>query len=255
MTYLIIKLMNSTAEAVEAQLTKYAHPEDAIFLQRFFKIGAGQYGEGDVFIGVRVPMTRLVAKEFKDLPLPEIQKLLNSKVHEHRLAGLVILGNQCKKLSGNELKKRYDFYLKNVGAGKVNNWDLVDVSAEYCVGKYLLDQPRDILFQLAKSNQLWERRVAIISTFAFLKAGDPATTLAIAEILLHDPHDLIQKAVGWMLREVGKKVDRELLIDFLEKYAATMPRTMLRYAIEHLPIEQRRYFMAMKTLHNSAVVD
>jgi len=238
--------MTLTAAEVSKALQIHAKADDAVFLQRFFKTGAGQYGEGDVFIGVRVPMTRAICKQFKGLPLPEVQKLLNSKVHEYRLAGLILLATAYPRATEPERQKIFDFYLKNVYAGRVNNWDLVDTSAEFIIGAHLVDRPRDLLLKLAKSDKLWERRVAMLSTFQFLKHGDPSTTLAVAEILLHDPHDLIQKAVGWMLRETGKKVDEALLIDFLEKHAATMPRTTLRYAIERLTPVQKQRFMQMK---------
>lgn len=213
------------------------------FYKRFFKTDKGQYGEGDVFIGVRVPMTRQVCKEFKDLPLEEIKKLIQSKVHEHRLTAVILLANHFKKADETERTKLYDFYLWAVDGGHVNNWDIVDSSAEYVVGEYLWGKPLGPIFALAKSEDVWHRRVAALSTFAFIKKGDPLPTLDIAEKLLHDPHDLIQKAVGWMLGEVGKRIDRQLLVDFLEKHSKAMPRTMLRYAIEHLPPEQKAHFM------------
>ncbi|HSX28118.1 MAG TPA: DNA alkylation repair protein [Candidatus Saccharimonadales bacterium] len=235
-----------TAAEVTKALRAHASAEDAVFLQRFFKTGEGEYGAGDVFIGVRVPATRAVCKQFKELPLTEIQKLLDSNVHEYRLAALILLGNKYAKADPATQKQIYTLYLQNVAAGRVNNWDLVDSSAELIVGPYLEDRPREPLARLAKSDNLWQKRVAMVSTFYYLKHGDPVTTIEIAEILLHDPNDLIQKAVGWMLREMGKKVDEEVLIDFLEKHAATMPRTMLRYAIERLSPTQKAHFMAVK---------
>lgn len=236
-----------TAQDVMQALQAHADADDALFLQGFFKTGPGQYGEGDVFIGVRVPMTRAVCKKFKDLPLKEVQKLLDSDVHEHRLAGVILLANAYAKADEPTKRQIFDLYLRNVHAGRVNNWDLVDASAEFIVGPYLAHRPRDVLQKLARSPQLWERRVAMISTFHFIKLGDPSSTIKIAEILLYDSHDLIQKAVGWMLREMGKRVDQTLLVDFLEKHAATMPRTTLRYAIERLSSEQKADFMQRKT--------
>lgn len=232
-----------TAADLEQELQAHASAYDAEFLQRFFKTGPGQYGEGDTFIGVRVPQTRKVCKDFKDLPLPEVQKLLDSEIHEYRLAGLIILVQQFKKADEVQRQRLHEFYLQAVYAGRVNNWDLVDTSAEYLVGEYLYDKPRGIIFELAVSDNLWQRRVAVLATFGFIKKGDPSTTLELAEKLLNDPHDLIQKAAGWMLREVGKRCDESLLIDFLDQHAADMPRTMLRYSIERLSSAQRQYYM------------
>nr|WP_198429185.1 DNA alkylation repair protein [Nocardia bovistercoris] len=229
-------------------MAEVADPEDARNLGRFFKTGPGEYGEGDVFLGVRVPATRAVAKRFAELPLDEIDALLDSEVHEHRLAGLVILNARFARAAKPrtrdvdaqaEIVRRY---LDAVYRGRVNNWDLVDVSAEHVLGPWLLDRPRDLLFELARSDSLWERRVALLATFAFIKAGDASTTLALAEELLADRRDLIQKAVGWMLREVGKRVDRALLTGFLDTHAAALGRTALSYATEHLdPAERAAY--------------
>lgn len=230
-------------------MQQHASAADAVFLQRFFKTGEGQYGAGDVFIGVRVPKIRLVAKQYKDLPPTEIQKLLDSKVHEHRLAALIILTLQYPKASAVQKQAIYMLYLNNVYLGQINNWDLVDISAPQIVGEYLQNRPRDILFELAKSDDLWQRRVAILSSFTFIKAGQPDTCLELAEILLHDSHDLIQKAVGWMLREIGKRNGRRILLNFLDRHAHEMPRTMLRYSIEHLSPAQRAKYMQQK-LHS-----
>ncbi len=234
--------------AVELQneLAKHASDADAIFLQRFFKTGKGQYGEGDQFIGVRVPMTRKVCKQFKDLPLPEVQKLLDSPIHEHRLAGVILLATTYSKASKETQEQIYDMYLRNVYKRRINNWDLVDVTAEHVVGAHEYKTDRKILFELARSPDIWQKRVAIMSAFYFIKRGDASTTLQLAEILLNDTHDLIQKAVGWQLREVGKRVDRQSLLNFLNKHAATMPRTTLRYAIEHLNKSTRQYYMSLK---------
>ncbi len=235
-----------TAEDVKDALQEHASPEDAVFLQRFFKTGDGQYGAGDTFIGVRVPQTRAVCKKFAALPLAEVEKLLASEVHEHRLAAVILLADAYKKADEPTRKEIYDFYLAAVYEGRVNNWDLVDASAEFIIGEYLYDKPRDLLFRLAKSESVWQRRVAMLSSFGFIKKGDATTALELAEVLLHDPHDLIQKAVGWMLREAGKRCDEKLLTDFLETHAAVMPRTTLRYAIERLSPAQKADFMARK---------
>lgn len=235
-----------SATDVQRALQGYANDYHAVVLQGFFKTSEGQYGEGDVFIGVRVPQTRAVCKEYKDLPLSEIQKLLDSVVHEHRLAALIILALQFSNADPVERRAIYDLYLKNLYKGRINNWDLVDTSADKIVGAYLTDKPRDILYQLAKSDDLWEKRVAMISTFWFIKKGEPATALEIAEILLHDTHDLIQKAVGWMLREIGKRCDEQILTNFLDEHAHDMPRTALRYSIERLGPELKRHYMQLK---------
>lgn len=232
-----------TSGELKAVLQHHANAKDALFLQRFFKTGEGQYGAGDVFIGVRVPQIRQVCKQFEALPLSEIQVLLDSGVHEHRLAGLIILATRYPKADESTQQAIYEIYLKNVLSGRVNNWDLIDVTAEFVIGEHLINRPRTVLFELAESDNLWQRRVAVLSSFAFIKMGDPTTTLDLAELLIRDQHDLIQKAVGWMLREVGKRIDEALLVDFLEQHYRIMPRTMLRYAIERLIPAQRTHFM------------
>lgn len=241
----------TTAAAVQDALAAVADPADAVFLQRFFKTGPGEYGEGDVFLGVRVPQTRAVARRFFGLPLPEVRILLDSAVHEHRLAGLVILCRSFELASrarsrDDAARERYaDFYLDAVRRGRVNNWDLVDASAEFVLGAFLADRPRGLLDELAASPVLWERRVAVLSTFAFIKRGDASTTLALAARLLDDPEDLMHKAVGWMLREIGKRVDPALLLGFLDQHAGRMPRTMLSYATEHLDAAVRAHYRAV----------
>ena len=223
---------------VQAALAAVADPVDAVNLQRFFKTGPGEYGAGDVFIGVRVPKTRAVVKAFAELPLDEVDVLLDSSVHEHRLGGLLILNAQFAKASKRadtaSQQSIFQRYLAAVRRGRVNNWDLVDTSAENVIGPWLFDRPRDLLFELAAGEDLWERRVAVLSTFHFIKRGDASTTLELAALLLPDRRDLIQKAVGWMLREVGKRVDRSVLVDFLNEHAQSMGRTALSYATEHL---------------------
>ncbi|AXK87653.1 3-methyladenine DNA glycosylase AlkD [Nocardia farcinica] len=249
----------STAEQVRAALAEVADPADAVHLQRFFKTGPGEYGEGDVFLGVRVPATRAVAKRFADLPLDEIDALLDSAVHEERLAGLLILNLRyaragkarpsdpdAQREMADAQREMVERYLAAVRRGRVNNWDLVDSSAEYVLGAWLLDKPRDLLAELAAADSLWERRVALLSTFAFIKAGDASTTFALCERLLDDRRDLIQKAVGWMLREVGKRIDPALLTGFLDRHAARLGRTALSYATEHLDAERRAAYRAMR---------
>ncbi|MGW4740167.1 DNA alkylation repair protein [Nocardia xishanensis] len=241
-----------TAADVRQALAEVADAADAIHLQRFFKTGPGEYGEGDVFIGVRVPTTRAIAKRFAALDLPEIDELLDSAVHEERLAGLVILNVRFAKAAKPRTldlaaqEKMVRLYLDAVRRGRVNNWDLVDVSAENVLGPWLLDRPRDLLFELAAADSLWERRVALLTTFAFIKAGDPSTTFQLCEQLLTDRRDLIQKAVGWMLREVGKRVERAMLTGFLDEHAPRMGRTALSYATEHLEAAERGAYRAAR---------
>jgi len=208
-------------------------------LQNFFKTGKGQYGEGDIFLGIKVPILRKTAKEYFDLSLKDIQKLIDSKIHEHRLIALFVL---IKKYETTENKKEiFNFYLKN--AKQVNNWDLVDLSAPNIVGNYLLDKERSILYKLAKSDNLWEKRISILATFAFIKNGESKDILKISRIMLNDDHDLIHKATGWMLRELGKKVSQAEEEKFLKKYYKVMPRTMLRYSIERFNEKKRQYYM------------
>jgi 3-methyladenine DNA glycosylase AlkD len=231
------------AEFILKELQSVANPEKARFLQGFFKTGKGQYAEGDVLLGIVVPQTRDIVKRSPSLPFDEIQILLDSEYHEARLAGLLLLVKQFKKAKTEEERKAiFDFYLQN--ARKANNWDLVDVTCRDVVGEYLLNKiDRSILYRLAESDNLWEQRMAIVSTWTFIKNRQFDDTLVLAEKLLNHKHDLMHKAVGWMLREVGKK-DRKPLIDFLEIHHAKMPRTALRYAIEHFTSDERFYFMS-----------
>lgn len=214
--------------------------ERAEHSKRFFKTGKGEYGEGDVFYGLNTPeMKSLVQKYWDSICPQDIQVLLNSEVHEERMIGLLIL---VKKYEKNTVAQKliFDFYLENTK--NINNWDLVDVTAPNIVGSYLLDKDRKILHELAKSNNLWEKRIAIISTLSFIRKNDFQDTLIISKILLNDKHDLIHKAVGWMLREVGKR-NQEIEENFLKKYYKTMPRTMLRYAIEKFDEEKRLEYL------------
>jgi 3-methyladenine DNA glycosylase AlkD len=203
----------------------------------WFKTGKGDYGEGDKFIGVRVPMQRTIAGKYRSLGPSEIEKLLESPIHEHRFTGLLILVAQYQGGDESTKQRIFRFYLDHTRG--VNNWDLVDVSARDIVGEHLVARPRRVLYRLAKSSQLWERRIAMVATAAFIDKGDLKDTFAIAALLLTDKHDLIHKATGWMLREAGKH-SRPQLIDFLKRNYPQIPRTTLRYAIEHLPEAQRK---------------
>lgn len=225
---------------IQKEILSYADPKKAIILQKFFKTGKGGYGEGDRFLGITVPTQRSIAKKYKDIPLSDISKLMSGAFHEHRLIALLILIEQSKRANEEARKLLVNFYLKNTN--HIDNWDLVDLSAHQIVGKYLLKKDKKILYKLAKSKNIWERRIAIISCFEFIKAQLFNDTLKIAEILLYDKHDLIQKAVGWMLREIGKRDQNQEEI-FLKKYYLKMPRTMLRYAIERFPEEKRQAFL------------
>jgi 3-methyladenine DNA glycosylase AlkD len=234
--------MDMSAETVMKELARAANPEKAAFFPRFFKAGPGEYAEGDQFLGVTVPEQRRIAKRHRDLALPEVTKLVGSPIHEHRLTGFLILNEQFRK-ADEELQARLFAFCREHLAG-LNNWDLVDTVAPKIFGEHLIAHPelRKMLHTYAGDSSLWKRRIAIISTQAFIRRGDFEDTLKLAERLLHDPHDLIHKAVGWMLREVGQR-DLSRLEDFLERHAAEMPRTMLRYAIEKLPPQRRRHFM------------
>ncbi len=230
-------------QELKSDLKSYGNPEKAKILSRFFKTGKGQYGEGDVFLGVKVPEQRKVANRYRNIPFDDLEELLNSEIHEHRLTALLILVEKFKKADEIEKQKIVNFYLQNTS--RVNNWDLVDLSADKIIGEFLFgkdENDKSILYKFSKSDNLWQRRIAIIATFAFIKKGKFNDTLRIAEILLNDKHDLIQKAVGWMLREVGKR-NQDVEEDFLKKHYKKMPRTMLRYAIERFDAEQKRFYM------------
>lgn len=235
--------MSKLLEAKQ-DLQKLRNPQRAEFLKRFFKTGKGEYAEGDDLLGISVPKTREMAKKHKDLALTDAANLLQSPYHEERLMALFILVDQFNKATETEKSKIVKVYLK-LAAKYVNNWDLVDSSAQYILGNYLLHKPRAILYKLAGSKNLWEKRIAIISTAHFIRNEEFFDTLKIAEILLNDKHDLIHKAVGWMLREVGNR-DRAVEIEFLNEHAARMPRTMLRYAIEKFPEPLRLKYLNIK---------
>lgn len=233
----------TTLNDLRKDLKSFSDSQKAKNLQRFFKTKKGEYGEGDVFIGVSVPDQRKVAKKYKDLPLEKIEKLLHSKIHEERLVSLLILVEGFKKGNKKERETIYKLYLKNTKY--INNWDLVDLTAGKIVGEYLFDKDRNILKKLAKSPNLWEKRISIIATSYFIWKGQFQDTLEISTILLEDDHDLIHKAVGWMLREVGKR-DRAVEEKFLKKHYKKMPRTMLRYAIEKFPESLRQKYLKGK---------
>ena len=230
----------SKLEDARRQLRKYADKEKAKLLLRFFKTGPGEYAQGDIFLGVMVLFTRKVVKEFQDLPLADVLKLLRSKFHEERLLALFILVQQFNKADAKAKEKIYKAYLASTKF--INNWDLVDLSAPQIVGGFLIDKNRQILYKLAKSPLLWERRIAILATFAFIRAGDFDDAFAIAKLLLYDKEDLIHKACGWMLREAGKR-DVSCEEDFLRRHYKVVPRTMLRYAIERFPQSKRKAFL------------
>ncbi|MFA5369088.1 MAG: DNA alkylation repair protein [Candidatus Paceibacterota bacterium] len=225
---------------IKNELKSKSNKEKAQFLLRFFKTKKGQYGEGDIFWGIVVPEQRLIAKKFKDIDYKEIQNLLNDKIHECRLTALLVLIEKYKKADEKEREFIFKLYLKNYK--NINNWDLVDLSAPKIIGGYLIDKDKKILYDFALSNNLWKKRIAIVATYSFIKEKKLDDTFKIAEILLKDEHDLIHKAVGWMLREAGKR-DKKMEIKFLKKYANIMPRTMLRYAIEKFTTEEREYFL------------
>ncbi len=227
---------------LQKDILALADPVRAVRVARYFKTGEGEYGAGDLFLGLTVPQMRVVSQKYKDLPLEKVQVLLQSKYHEERFIALLLLVHQFQKGEVLLKKKIYDLYLANTKY--INNWDLVDLSAGAIVGAYLFDKKRDILVQLAHSGSLWERRISIIATSYFIKHGkEYKDTFQIADILLSDTHDLIHKAVGWMLREVGKQISESIEEEFLKPRCKTMPRTMLRYAIERFPEKKRKQYM------------
>ena len=233
------KLLESTA--VRRELRSLSDPDRAGVLSRYFKTGKGEYGEGDRFLGVAVPDIRKIVKSHRDAERKEVLKLLRSAYHEDRLAALLILVEQYKRGDASRRKAIYSLYLSNTGC--INNWDLVDLSAPHIVGAHLFGKSTSMLTELAISEYLWERRIAILSTHYFIRQGDSGEALRIAELLVHDSHDLIHKAVGWMLREVGKRCSVKNECKFLDSYAAVMPRTMLRYAVERFPEKLKRKYM------------
>lgn len=229
-----------SAGAIKSQLRSLADPEKAQILQRFFKTGPGQYGEGDRFLGIQVPNLRRVAKAHVGLPPDKVAELLKSPIHEERMTALLIWAYQFDRVDAAGRSEIYRLYMAHTAW--INNWDLVDVTAPQIVGDYLMDKDKAPLYTLAGSDNLWERRIAMVATLAFIRRDRHEDTLAIAELLLTDPHDLIHKATGWMLREVGKR-DQAVMERFLLNHFRKMPRTMLRYAIERLPEKRRQDYL------------
>jgi len=227
-------------ELIKKEIRKNANKEKAKILQRFFKTGPGEYGEDDIFVGVVVPKIRQIARRYKDTSLPIVRQLLKSPVHEERAMALFMLIHQYNKADAGGREKIYEFYLNHTRY--INNWDLVDVSAEHIVGAFLSGRDTKSLYSLVKSADLWERRIAVTATFHFIKKNEFNNTLKIAKLLLNDEHDLIHKAVGWMLREIGRR-DMKVEEGFLKKYYKKMPRTMLRYAIEKFPEGKRQKYL------------
>ena len=232
-----------TALEIQAILKKLASKDKAQILRRFFKTGPGQYGEGDLFHGITVPVLRKLTKEYDGIPLDEVLKLLTSGMHEERMLALLMIVRAFTRGDNILKKKIYKLYLQNTQY--INNWDLVDLTAPHIVGTYLADKNRKPLYILARSRDLWQRRIAILSTFTFIRQNDFDDTLEISAMLLGDEHDLIHKAVGWMLREIGK---RNLVVEeqFLQRHYKKMPRTMLRYAIERFPEGKRKKYLQGK---------
>jgi 3-methyladenine DNA glycosylase AlkD len=247
-TFFVFSLLALTSESreqmnatdIRKRVRELGDPEDARFLQGYFKTGPGEYGEGDVFLGIRVPVIRKLVKEFKDVPLRSAAALLKSPAHEERLLALLILVRKYEKGTESDRKVVYGLYMDNTRY--INNWDLVDLSAPNIVGAHLSHRSRKPLDKLARSRLLWNRRIAILATFSFIKAGESDPTFRIAEMLIEDQEDLIHKAVGWMLREVGKR-DMTAEEAFLDLHCRRMPSTMLRYAIERFPEKKRQRYL------------
>lgn len=233
------KIKLKIEDAIKA-LRKYANKDKAKVLRGFFKTGPGEYGEGDIFLGVTVPLIRNIVKQFKDLPLRDLKRLLHSKIHEERLLALLILVEQFNQADINAKEKIYKTYLANTKF--INNWDLVDLSAPQIAGEFLINKDRSALYKLAQSPLLWDRRIAILATFAFIKANDFDDVFRITKLLLLDKEDLIHKACGWMLREAGKR-NLRAEENFLRQHFKVMPRTMLRYSIERFPGNKRRTYL------------
>ena len=226
---------------IKKTLQRRKNAKKAQILQKFFKTGPGEYAEGDIFIGIQVPVIRKIAKQYSDLDMHSTVLLLKSPIHEERLLALLILIFKYRKEKWEGKERIYKLYLDHTSY--INNWDLVDVTAKHIIGDFLARQSKTKLYTLAKSTSLWERRIAILSTFHFIEHHEFEDALKIAAILLADPHDLIHKAVGWMLREVGKR-DKKILLKFLDAHAAAMPRVMLRYAVEKLSAAEKRRYLA-----------
>ena len=239
--------MSTTLTAAEyvKRLESHQSAIELAKVQRYFKTGEGEYGEGDVFMGVRMGQVFALSDEFKEMELEEIERLLANPIHEVRAGGVKIMANQAKSKKTTDHRRRelFELYLRSMD--RINNWDLVDLGAWDVVGRYLVDKSRDVLYDLARSSNIWERRTAALSTMAFLRRGEVDDAFRIAELLMHDEQDLIHKAAGWALREAGRH-DRQRLIQFLDAHAATMPRTALRSAIEHFNKDQRDHYLGLR---------
>lgn len=232
--------MMSITEKISTELQHLSNPEKREIFPRFFKAGKGEYGEGDRFLGVTVPDIRSVARRHKDIALDEIRELMQSEWHEVRLCALLVMVEKSKKKDDGLRRRLFDLYLSLTE--RINNWDLVDLSCRFLVGEYLLDKSRDILYRLSQSPLLWDNRIAIVSTYAFIRKGELEDTYALSDLMMHHPHDLMHKAIGWMLREAGKR-DPERLYGYVLGHRADMPRTMLHYAIEKFSPEERAVLM------------
>ncbi len=235
---------NLTAKQIRQELKKSASAKKAKILQGFFKTGPGEYGAGDIFIGVTVPEIRNIVKKFSDISIKETILLLKSKIHEERLTAVLILVTKFKTSETKDKKIIFDLYFKNIK--HINNWDLIDLSAEHIVGGFLADRNRSLLWDLSRSKNLWERRIAVVATFYFIRRNIFDPTLRLGRMLLNDKEDLIHKALGWMLREVGKRDENLLKEEFLRRYYRVMPRTMLRYTIERFPKKERLAYLKGK---------
>ncbi len=235
---------NTHLARIRREFAARANPKKAARAMSFFKTKKGEYGAGDVFLGLTVPETRVIAKRYQDLQLPDVLRLLRIGEHEERLCALFILVHQFKNGTPEIRRRICDIYLKNTK--HINNWDLVDASAHYILGAYLEGRSKTILYRLARSKNLWEKRIAMVATWHDIQYGSSKEAYAIANLLMSDAHDLIHKAIGWMLREAGKRVSKEELRRYIQINAPRMPRTALRYAIEHFPKEERKKFLALK---------
>lgn len=232
--------MKQLTKTITNKLQALSDAEKREIFPKFFKAGKGEYGEGDRFLGVTVPNIRAIAKLHKDISIEEIRELLQSEWHEVRLCALIIMVEKSKKKDEALRKELFNLYLSQTK--RINNWDLVDLSCRFIIGEYLLDKSRDILYQLAQSSLLWDNRIAIVSTYAFIRKGQLEDTYALSDLMMQHPHDLMHKAIGWMLREAGKR-NPERLYDYVMSHRADMPRTMLRYAIEKFSPKERTILM------------